>query len=251
MASAKDIKLKPIPASRANPLMKELHYSGKVVPNSQLHIGVFLHGRLEGAMQFGPSMDKSKILPLVEDTEWNGFMELNRMAFSDNLPRNSESRALGVAMTLMEKHAPHVEWIVSFADAAQCGDGTIYRAANFVLTGIKTTKNLVRLPSGDVIHKMTLESAPTRPRPELDGSTYYEVTGGKYDLDAYADAVNGEKVPGYQLRYIYFINEDARERLTVPEIPYEKIDEVGAGMYRGEKVTYAERNDGQRPSEQN
>jgi len=68
MASAKDITLKPIPASRANPLMKELHYSGKVVPNSQLHIGVFLHGKLEGAMQFGPPMDKRKVLPLVEDT---------------------------------------------------------------------------------------------------------------------------------------------------------------------------------------
>jgi len=48
--------------------MKELHYSGKVVPNSQLHIGVFLHGKLEGAMQFGPPMDKRKVLPLVEDT---------------------------------------------------------------------------------------------------------------------------------------------------------------------------------------
>jgi hypothetical protein len=169
-------------------------------------------------------------------------MELNRMAFSDNLPRNSESRALGVAMKLMQKHAPNVDWIISFADAAQCGDGTIYRAANFILTGIKTTKNLVRLPNGGVIHKMTLESAPTRPRPELDGRTYYEVTDCKYDLDAYAEAVNGEKVPGYQLRYIYFINDDARDRLTVPEIPYEKIDEVGAGMYRGEKVTYQERN---------
>ena len=29
--------------------------------------------------------------------------------------------------------------------------------------------------------------------------------------------------------------------LSVPEIPYTKIDEMGAGMYRGEKVTLAER----------
>jgi hypothetical protein len=29
-----------------------------VVPNSQLHFGGFLHGRLEGVMQFGPSINK-------------------------------------------------------------------------------------------------------------------------------------------------------------------------------------------------
>jgi hypothetical protein len=225
MASAKDIILKPIPASRANPLMKELHYSGKVVPNSQLHIGVFLHGRLEGAMQFGPPMDKRKVLPLVGDTDWNGMMELNRMAFSDNLPRNSESRAIAVAMTLMEKHVPHVEWILSFADATQCGDGTIYRASGFVLTGIKENDQMLRLPSGRVVSRMTY-------------------TKGRHITNDGSASIPDGAVPvsGYQLRYIYFINDDARERLTVPEIPYEKIDEVGAGMYRGEKITYEQRN---------
>jgi hypothetical protein len=29
--------------------------------------------------------------------------------------------------------------------------------------------------------------------------------------------------------------------LTVPEIPFSKIDEMGAGMYKGENVTRAER----------
>ena len=46
---------------------------------------------------------------------------------------------------------------------------------------------------------------------------------------------------GYQLRYIYFIDKAYRARLTVPEIPFSKIDEVGAGMYKGEKITRAER----------
>jgi hypothetical protein len=29
--------------------------------------------------------------------------------------------------------------------------------------------------------------------------------------------------------------------LTVPEIPFSKIDELGAGMYKGENITRAER----------
>ena len=235
MHTAKDIHIAPISAKDANALVKRVHYSGKVVNNSQLHLGAFLDGRLEGAMQFGPSLDKRKIQGLVEGTLWNGFIELNRMAFSDRLPRNSESRALGVAFRIMKKNYPHIEWIVSFADGTQCGDGTIYRAAGFVLTGLVESVNLVRRGDGVVIHKMTLESNPTKPRAELGGKTYFQITGGRYDLGAYVKATNGITVPGFQLRYIYFLNPKACERLTVPIIPFSRIDEMGAGMYRGEK----------------
>jgi len=232
---AKDILVKPISSQDGSRIIKSCHYSGKTVSNSQLHLGVFLGGRCGGAMQFGPSMDKRKIQGLVDGTSWNGFIELNRMAFADWLPRNSESRALGVAFRIIRKHYPHIEWVVSFADATQCGDGTIYRASGFVLTSIRRSLNLVRLPSGEVIHKMTLESGPTRPRPELEGRSYYDVTGGRYDLRAYARAVGGSIVPGFQLRYIRFLNHNARDRLTVPVIPFAEIATAGAGMYRGER----------------
>lgn len=239
MGSAKDIILRPIPAKDANALVKRVHYSGKVVQNSQIHIGVFYRGRLEGAMQFGPSLDKRKVQGLVAGTRWNEFIELNRMAFTDALPRNSESRAIGVAMRMLKKHAPHLKWVISFADGTQCGDGTIYRASGFVLTGIVESKNLVRRADGVVIHKMTLESNPTAPRPELGGRSYYEITGGKYNLAAYAKATGGETVPGYQLRYLYFLDPTARERLTVPVLPFSTIDEMGARMYRGKRMSNA------------
>lgn len=156
MPSAKDIRVAPISAKDAAAIVKRVHYSGKVVQNSQLHLGVFLDGRLEGAMQFGPSLDKRKVQGLVEGTGWNGFIELNRMAFSDRLPRNSESRALGVAMRLIRKHYPHIEWVISFADGAQCGDGTIYRAAGFVLTGIRKNTSIWRAPTGAVFPETSL-----------------------------------------------------------------------------------------------
>jgi hypothetical protein len=148
MTSAKDIRVAPISAKDAAAVVRRVHYSGKVVQNSQLHFGVFLDGRLEGAMQFGPSLDKRKVQGLVEGTGWNGFIELNRMAFSERLPRNSESRALGVVMRLIRKHYPHIEWIISFADGAQCGDGTIYRASGFVLTGIRPNGQIIQFPDG-------------------------------------------------------------------------------------------------------
>jgi hypothetical protein len=226
--SAKDIILRPISSREANALVKRVHYSGKVVQNSQLHIGVFYRGKLEGAMQFGPSLDKRKIMGLVEGTGWNEFLELNRLAFTDALPRNSESRALAIAFKLIRKHAPQVKWIVSFADGTQCGDGTIYRAAGFALTGIKHDQKMAIDPSGTTHHKMRYESHPV-------STGYTEVTGGKNDWGAFVAAQGWQHAVGFQLRYIYFIDPAYRARLTVPELPYSAIDEAGARMYKGER----------------
>lgn len=241
MGRALDVTLKVIPSKVAVPFVKAHHYSGKVVNNSNLHFGAFLDGKLHGVMSFGPSMDKSKTIGLVEGTGWSNFLELNRMAFDDVLPRNSESRCISLAMKALKKHAPQVKWVVSFADGCSCGDGTIYRASNFILTDIRPNKNLVMLPDGTKIHKLTLESNPNHPRPELRGATYYDVTGGRNNFRKYVEAVHGTVLTGYQLRYVYFIDKRWRKRLTVPEIPFSRIDELGAGMYRGERVTQAER----------
>lgn len=230
---AKDIVLRPVPAATANDFVRRVHYSGKVVRNSQVHIGVFLHGKLHGAMQYGPPLDRSKLLPLVTGTPWNGMLELNRMAFDDALPVNSESRAIAVSLRLLRRHAPQVKWIVSFADGTQCGDGTIYRAAGLLLTAINRSNNLARLPDGRVLHKMSVESAPARPRPEAGGRTYYDVTGGRYDFRGYIAALGGTILPGFQLRYVGFCDPAWRSRLAEPPLPYSAIDAAGARMYRG------------------
>jgi len=60
-------------------------------------------------------------------------------------------------------------------------------------------------------------------------------------MKKYLEASGGKLLQGYNLRYIYFIDKTCRSKLTVPEIPFSKIDEIGAGMYKGEKVTQAER----------
>lgn len=237
--SAKDIIVKVVPAKIANEFIRKHHYSGKVVNNSSLHFGAFLDGALHGVMSFGSPLDKRKVLGLVKGTLWNEMLELNRMAFDDYLPKNSESRCIAVAIRLLKKNAPHIKWILSFSDGTQCGDGTIYRASGFVLTSIKENYNTVRLPTGEVIHKMTLESNPNQKREELGGRSYYDVTGGKYDFNRYIEAVGGERLKGFQLRYIYLI--DKKSKLTVPEIPFSKIDEVGAGMYKGKNISLQER----------
>lgn len=203
---------------------------------------------LEGVLQFGPSIDKRKIQGLVRDTSWNGFLELNRMAFSDRLPKNSESRALAIAFRLIRKHYPHVEWIISFADGTQSGDGTIYRASGFLLTGIR--KNTTIWAAGDVVvHDIAIKSQPhkkseifSRVTDEVFNRTVLNrvtVTKGQHmetggaSMSIFKEA-GFKPLPGFQLRYIYFLNSAARDRLTVPVLPFSKIDEMGARMYLGQ-----------------
>lgn len=220
--SAKSIVVKPIAASQANQLCKRLHYSGKVVPNSQLHFGVFLNGICQGVMQFGPSMDKRKTIGLVKDTSWNGFLELNRMAFSEVLPRNSESRAIAVAIKLIKKHYPHVKWILSFADATVCGDGAIYRASGFKLIGIN--KNTALWLMRDGTRKSTMS---------LYHETGLRISQKRIKSGHFPNAVCLSQ--GFQLRYIYFIDPEAQKKLTVNILPFDTIQKFGASMYKGKK----------------
>lgn len=262
MATAKDILVKPIKSADAIAFVKAHHYSGKVAQNSQLHLGVFLDERLHGVMQFGPSLDKRKIQGLVEGTKWHEFLELNRMAFDDVLPRNSESRALSIAFRMIRKNAPQVKWIVSFADGTQCGDGTIYRAAGFVLTGIKENDQIWAAPSGARFSRTSLtdnrshteqakaqsETRVTRftvskgshiihsasLRPGIGAIGCAASPRGASSMKAYIEA-GFEPLKGFQLRYIYFIDPAYRARLTVPELPYSEIQARGASMYKGQK----------------
>lgn len=157
MDRVKEIKIKVIPSKIANEFVKKHHYSGKVVSNSNLHFGAFLDGKLHGVMSFGPSTDKRKCQTLVRDTGWNEFIELNRMAFDNYLPRNSESRSISIALRMIKKQAPQIKWVISFADGTQCGDGTIYRASGFVLTGIKENKTILMMPDGSRIAGLNLD----------------------------------------------------------------------------------------------
>jgi hypothetical protein len=224
MGRAKEIIVKVLTSQVANAFVKKQHYSGKVVPNSTLHFGCFLDKRLHGVMSFGPSINKRGTINLVEGTGWNEFIELNRMAFDDFLPKYSESRCISVAMKLIKKNAPHIKWVISFADGTQCGDGTIYRASGFKLVGIA-------------------ENTALRINPETKKPMHVIQA---HHLKMSSEFRNWKAYEGYQLKYIYFIDKKMESNLTKPIIPFSEIDKIGAGMYKGEKITLKERKENKR-----
>mgnify|MGYP003139979146 CR=1 FL=1 len=218
MGRAKEIILKIIKSDVANEFVKKYHYSGKVVNLSNLHFGCFLDNKLHGVMSYGPPMDKRNVINLV-DTEniginkkWNEMLELNRMAFDDYLPKYSESRCIAISIKLIKKNAPQVKWILSYSDGTQCGDGTIYRASGFKLTQINKNGTIYKLANGEVVAKRG---------------------------DSKDDFQGAKALKGFQNRYIYLI--DKKAKLNCENIPFTDIDKLGAGMYKGEKITLKER----------
>ena len=218
MGRAKEIVVKVINSKIANAFVKKHHYSGKVVSMSSLHFGCFLDNQLHGVMSYGSPMDKRNVLPLVDSGEtdinkrWNEMLELNRMAFDDYLPKYSESRCIAISIRMIKKNAPQIKWILSYSDATQCGDGTIYRASGFKLTQINKNGTIYQLANGEIVAKR--------------GDSKYDFNGAK-------------ALEGFQNRYILLIDKSCK---IVPDIlDFKKIDELGAGMYKGEKITLQKR----------
>lgn len=217
MGRAKEIIVKVIPAKIANEFVKKHHYSKSFVQNSVLHFGAFLDGKLHGVLQYGNSIDKRNCISFVDtglsiNKGWNSFLELNRMAFDDYLPKYSESRCIAVTIKLIKKNAPQVKWILSYADGTQCGDGTIYRASGFKLCGINKNSTIYKLSNGQ--------------------------TKAKHGTSK-ADFTNAVKMHGNQFRYIYLIDKTCK--INVPILPFSEIDKVGAGMYKGKRISLEDR----------
>ena len=177
---------------------------------------------------------------LVVDSEgkpapWNDMLELNRMAFDEVLPKNSESRAIAVSIKLIRKYAPNIKWILSFADGMQCGDGTIYRASGFKLTGFSEgsvwalPEYLWEMNGGKYAHKMKLQDKSSK----ISRYILAKTKGKNLTINGHVKQFGGSVAPGYMLRYIKIL--DGNYHLAVPELPYTAIKEKGAGIYRGQK----------------
>lgn len=217
MGRAKEILVKVIASKIANEFVRTHHYSGKVVPNSNLHFGCFLDDKMHGVLSYGPSIMKKYTINSVKNTGWNEFIELNRMVFDDYLPKYSESRCIAITIKLIKKNAPHIKWIVSFADGTQCGDGTIYRASGFKLVDIREN-DAIRINPETGEHLHIIQAHHLKISKEFRG---------------------WESIKGKQLKYIYLIDKACEINGDI--IPFDKIDEMGAGMYKGQKITLKER----------
>ena len=106
-----------------------------------------------------------------------------------------------------------------------------------LLLNLNENESLLLFPDGSILSEITLRVNFTIPQiKELCKRMGLE---HKYRTTTEWLKLGATKMRGFQLRYIYLIDKTCK--ITVPILPFSKIDEMGAGMYKGEKITQAER----------
>lgn len=189
-------------------IIRARHYSGRVVQNSTLHLGVFIDGMQVGVLQFGYALNPSSCARIVTGTKNDQYLELNRMWLSDAAPRNSESRSIAYAARYIRRTRPRVMWIQSFADERCGGLGVVYQAAGFDYVGCHVSQ-FYEL-DGQIFHKITATAKRGK------GCTAEEML-----RERRCDVVVHEY---RQFRYIRFLAPWWKHRLRLPVLPFPKRD---------------------------
>lgn len=138
--SPHNLELREIRKELAELCYEKWHYLGKKGFMASYNIGVFWGGRLWGCVSFGGISAEETIQGLFGTTKQDGFFEIKRLALSDDLPQNSESRIIAIAIKLLRK-IKTVKAIITYADTAVGHTGVIYRASGFQYKGLTAQKS--------------------------------------------------------------------------------------------------------------
>jgi len=180
------------------------HYLHSFPGGTQLALGVFLGHRLLGALTLGAGPTNS--YRLVDRAVPRDCSTLTRLWLSDELPPNSESRVLGVAIRALRRNT-QLKFLVSYADPAEGHVGIIYQATGWVYTGLSEAMSLYDLGDGKPRHSRSLAHA-------------YGTHSIKHFV---SNGVNLKLVPqGRKHRYLYFLDATWRGRLRASVLLYPK-----------------------------
>lgn len=200
-----DFYVKEIERKLANDLIVKNHYSKKFYNATYIHLGVFICGELLGVLQYGYAMNPASCGSVVEGTQMDEYLELNRMWLDDKAKRNSETKAISYSLRYIRSKFPKIKWIQSFADE-RCGCfGIVYQAASFSFYGehVSTFWTV----DGEIYHN----SLMTRD-PKLSKSAKF--------LQDNKERATSEELR--QFRYIKFIDKRWKKKCLLKEQPYLK-----------------------------
>ena len=201
-AAFQEIKVVPVPNSVARAVIERHHYLHSIPGGTDLTFGVFTRSKLRGALVLG--VGPTNAHRLVGGATQRDSLALTRFWLADDLPRNSESRVLGIVMRALKQNT-RVKFLVSYADPAQGHLGTIYQATGWLYTGISSASRVYDLGDGVLRHSRTV------------GQVY-----GTHSMKYFrANGIPVEATSqGGKHRYLYFLDRTWQGRLLVPVLPY-------------------------------
>ena len=197
--------VKEVERKTANNIIVNNHYSKKFYNATYIHLGVFIKGELLGILQYGYAMNPASGGSVVEGTQMDEYLELNRMWLDDKAKRNSESKAISYSIKYIRNKYPKVKWIQSFADERCGGFGIVYQACSFSFYG--EHKALFWTLDGEIYHNSLMTRDP-------------KLSKAAAKLQQNKDRATSEELR--QFRYIKFLDERWRKKCLLKQAPYLK-----------------------------
>ena len=193
-----EIVLKKIESKEAKELVEKYHYSHKATPNHFLSFDV---NNGLGVIQLGfgirPRM-KHTISKLITK---DNYCEFDRMWLSDELPKYSESKTIGILIKYIKKHHENIKFIITYADGSAGNRGIIYKATN-ALEIDPIMCDFYKLADGERVHPVSMwHRHKTRA-----WATMQELYPGIKHIKG------TKKNPEYQYRFIYILNKGLRKK---------------------------------------
>lgn len=129
----KDLVVANIDKRVLRELIARNHYSG-TCSDITVGYGVYWRGQLKGGIVFSAGVGRfaNAYCRICKPTE---VIELTRLWLHDDLPKNSESRVVGLALRVLKKGRGRFRAVLSYADEFAGHIGTIYQATNFRYMG--------------------------------------------------------------------------------------------------------------------
>ena len=202
-----DFHIKEIDRSLSNDIIVNNHYSKKFYNGTYIHLGLFVNGEIKGVLQYGYAMNPASGGSVVEGTEKDQYLELNRMWIADNVGEYPESRAISYSLKYIRKRFPKIKWIQSFADERCGGFGIVYQACSFNYYGEHI--NMFWELDGETFHNSIMTS-------EKAGKRGYNLLNNPENKDRII------KHELRQFRYIKFLDERWKKKCQHKEKPYPK-----------------------------
>lgn len=157
--SPHQLLFRQITSHTSNLVAIESHYAHRAVSVSWA-FGAYFDNVLMGIISFGKPASQNVCSGVCGKSNSSRVYELNRLWMSEKCPKNSESRFIGWALRQLKKIKPSLI-LVSYADTKQGHIGSVYKATNWIYTGLSDKRNCgdISIPGLHSRHAKKLEGA--------------------------------------------------------------------------------------------
>lgn len=141
----------PIPSNLGKEFIRKHHYTHGC-HNGPMCYGLFDEGELIGVLAFATPASENVRASVFGAEHKDAVTELHRLVILDGTPTNTESWFISRALAWLHEHRPAIRGVLSFADASEGHQGTIYQATNALYCGTTAKARFWRDQNGRLRH---------------------------------------------------------------------------------------------------